>query len=392
MNQLHRRLWLKQTALATLGIGFSLDSLAGEDYLPKAAGKESGFLNLGSNENPYGIAPMAKKAIASLVDSAHRYQYNIPSLQSFRKELAAHYGVTADHILLTPGSGEALNLLARHYSKGNLVTATPTFGILPNTAKKIGVPVKEIPLDEGKVHDLPALLQAIDASTAQVYLCNPANPTGTILDPEALKTFCQQAAEKTVVTIDEAYIDFLDAPYNESMIGLVKSGNPNIVVLRTFSKIHAMAGMRVGFVVAHPDTIKALQANYFGNSNFCMSALSMTAAMASLKQFPDTAYINVLQADFFFRPFFFRLLQPVFFLCPLDGTTENLGGTHRRLPGRQQCFYGIPRIQAGGRFGGLLHIVDPSLVPQFPVPVKYEYMGCGYRSIGFRYRLCIPVI
>lgn len=283
MNQLHRRLWLKQTALATLGIGFSLDSLAGEDYLPKAAGKESGFLNLGSNENPYGIAPMAKKAIASLVDSAHRYQYNIPSLQSFRKELAAHYGVTADHILLTPGSGEALNLLARHYSKGNLVTATPTFGILPNTAKKIGVPVKEIPLDEGKVHDLPALLQAIDASTAQVYLCNPANPTGTILDPEALKTFCQQAAEKTVVTIDEAYIDFLDAPYNESMIGLVKSGNPNIVVLRTFSKIHAMAGMRVGFVVAHPDTIKALQANYFGNSNFCMSALSMTAAMASLK-------------------------------------------------------------------------------------------------------------
>lgn len=283
MNQLHRRLWLKQTALATLGIGFSLDSLAGEDYLPKAAGKESGFLNLGSNENPYGIAPMAKKAIASLVDSAHRYQYNIPSLQSFRKELAAHYGVTADHILLTPGSGEALNLLARHYSKGNLVTATPTFGILPNTAKKIGVPVKEIPLDEGKVHDLPALLQAIDASTAQVYLCNPANPTGTILDPAALKTFCQQAAEKTVVTIDEAYIDFLDAPYNESMIGLVKSGNPNIVVLRTFSKIHAMAGMRVGFVVAHPDTIKALQANYFGNSNFCMSALSMTAAMASLK-------------------------------------------------------------------------------------------------------------
>ena len=283
MNQLHRRLWLKQTALATLGIGFSLDSLAGEDYLPKAAGKESGFLNLGSNENPYGIAPMAKKAIASLVDSAHRYQYNIPSLQSFRKELAAHYGVTADHILLTPGSGEALNLLARHYSKGNLVTATPTFGILPNTAKKIGVPVKEIPLDEGKVHDLPALLQAIDATTAQVYLCNPANPTGTILDPEALKTFCQQAADKTVVTIDEAYIDFLDAPYNESMIGLVKSGNPNIVVLRTFSKIHAMAGMRVGFVVAHPDTIKALQANYFGNSNFCMSALSMTAAMASLK-------------------------------------------------------------------------------------------------------------
>ncbi|MCF1713443.1 histidinol-phosphate aminotransferase family protein [Flavihumibacter sp. RY-1] len=291
-NSINRRNWLKQSTLAALGLTASLNSLGGEDYLPKDLGQllpnsNPSLINLGSNENPYGLSPLAKKAISELIGQAHRYQYNIPHVQEFRKQLADYYGVTTDHLLLTPGSGEALNLLARHYSKGNLVTATPTFGILPNTAKKIGVQVKEIPLDGQQVHDLEAFSKAIDPDTAQVYICNPANPTGTVLHPDKLRAFCEEASKKTVVTIDEAYIDFLDAPYNESMLSLVKKGNKNIVIIRTFSKIHAMAGMRVGFILADPSTIKSLQENYFGNSNFCMSALSLTAAMASLK---DTSH------------------------------------------------------------------------------------------------------
>jgi histidinol-phosphate aminotransferase len=282
-SQLHRREWLKQSALAALGVGFSLRSLAGEDQLAREFGSEHGLINLGSNENPYGIAPGAKQAIADLISSAHRYQYNIPGVQTFKKELADYYGVTPEHLLVTPGSGEALNLLARHYSKGNLVTATPTFGILPNTAKKIGTTVKEIPLDKEKVHDLDLMLKAIDNETSQVYICNPANPTGTIVSPAALKSFCREASKKAMTSIDEAYIDFLDVPNNESMISLVKEGNRNIVVIRTFSKIHAMAGLRVGFIIAHPETIQSLSANYFGNSNFCVSALSIAAAQASLK-------------------------------------------------------------------------------------------------------------
>jgi histidinol-phosphate aminotransferase len=282
-NQLHRRLWLKQTALAALGLSFSASSLGGEDYLPRELGSETRLLNLGSNENPYGLAPGAKKAIADLINTANRYAYNVPAVQSFKKELAAEYGVTQEHLLITAGSGEALNLLARHYSKGNLVSAYPTFAILPNTAKKIGVSVKEIPLDANKVHDLGAMLQAIDDNTTHVYVCNPANPTSTIVKPAALKSFCEEASKHAAITIDEAYIDFLDAPDNESMISLVLKGNKNVIVVRTFSKIHAMAGLRVGFIIAHPDTIKSLSANYFGNSNFCVGALSLNAALASLK-------------------------------------------------------------------------------------------------------------
>lgn len=283
-NQLHRRDWLKQSALAALGLSFSARSLGGEDYLPRELGGiESSLINLGSNENPYGLAPGAKQAIADLINTANRYAYNVPAVQGFKKELAEECGVTPEHLLITAGSGEALNLLARHYSKGNLVTATPTFAILPNTAKKIGVEVREIPLDAGKVHDLSAMAKAIDGNTAHVYICNPANPTSTMLKPAALKAFCEEASKKAVVSIDEAYIDFLDAPDNESMIGLIRNGNKNIVVVRTFSKIHAMAGLRVGYIVAHPETIEKLQANYFGNSNFCVGSLPIHAAMASMK-------------------------------------------------------------------------------------------------------------
>lgn len=312
-SHIHRRDWLKQSTLAALGLGFSLRSLGGEDYLPRELGSETGLINLGSNENPYGLAPGAKKAISDLISSSHRYQYNIPALQTFRKELAEYYGVTVDHILVTPGSGEALNLMARAYSGGNLVTATPTFGILPNTAKKIGVTVKEIPLDNKKIHDLDALLKAIDANTSQVYICNPANPTGTIVQPAALKAFCEEASRRTMVSIDEAYIDFLDAPYNESMVSLVKGGNKNIVVIRTFSKIHALAGIRVGFVLAHPDTIKTLAGNYFGNSNFCMSALSMTAAMASLKDISHS--VSSKQKNAAAREFTTKSLQEMGYHC-----------------------------------------------------------------------------
>ncbi|MFX5611028.1 aminotransferase class I/II-fold pyridoxal phosphate-dependent enzyme, partial [Acinetobacter baumannii] len=85
-------------------------------------------------------------------------------------------------------------------------------------------------------------------------VCNPANPSSTILKPDALKAFCIEASKKAVVVIDEAYIDFLEAPDNESMIGLIEK-NPNIIVVNTFSKVHAMAGLRVGFVIGNPTYI-----------------------------------------------------------------------------------------------------------------------------------------
>jgi len=283
---INRRDWLKFSSLATLGLGFTVPSLGNEEGILKSYGADTGLINLSSNENPYGISPKAKEAILGILGETHRYQYNIASLKSFKKELASKYGVNENQVTLTPGSGEALGLLPRHFNKGNLVTAFPTFGILPSAAKKIGTKVIEVPLTPEKAHDLPAMLKAVNNETALVYICNPANPSSTIVSPAALKSFCIEAAKKAVVVVDEAYIDFLDAPDNESMIGLIEK-NPNIIVVGTFSKIHAMAGLRIGFVIGHPTLIKPLEENYFVRTQFAMSVLSMTAAQASLD---DTAH------------------------------------------------------------------------------------------------------
>ncbi len=283
-TSLNRRDWLKSNSLAALALGFSIPSMGmgNEEGMLRSFGMAQGLINLGSNENPYGISPKAKEALLAMVAESHRYQFNVASLSDFEKEIAKYYQVGADQIVATAGSGDALGKLARHFNKGSLVTATPTFATLPNTAKKIGTKVIEVPLTPDKVHDLPAMLRAIDNNTGLVYICNPANPSSTVLSTQALKDFCIEASKKAVIVIDEAYIDFLDDPESKSMISLIDK-HPNVIVVRTFSKIHAMAGLRVGFVVGHPAIIRALDENYFTNSQINISNLAAAAALASLQ-------------------------------------------------------------------------------------------------------------
>jgi histidinol-phosphate aminotransferase len=300
---INRRDWLKTNSLAALTLGFSLPSMANEEGLLRNFGREQGLINLGSNENPYGISPKAKEAILEMINEAHRYQFNVASLQNFEKTIADYYKISGSQVLATAGSGDALGKLARHFTKGSLVTATPTFATLPNTAKKLGTKVIEVPLTAQKTHDLPAMLKAIDGNTQMVYICNPANPSSTIVSSMKLVDFCIEAAKKAVVIVDEAYIDFLDAPDNLSMIGLIDK-NPNVMVVRTFSKIHAMAGLRVGFVAGHASLIKELNDNHFSNSKMNISNLAAAAALASLKDESHTTYCkqqNAIARDYTFR-------------------------------------------------------------------------------------------
>lgn len=276
-----RRQWLQQSSLALLGLGISFKSMGNEEGIERITGIESDLINLGSNENPYGISAKAKQAILDMMGETNRYPFNVASLQSAKKTLGDYYKVGEDQLLLTAGSGEGLAMLARHFNKGNIVTADITFGVLPNTAKKIGTKVIEVPLTREKVHDLPGMMRAINNDTQLVYICNPANPTATIVNADELKRFCEEASKKAVILIDEAYNEFLDNSDSQSMIGLIEK-NPNILVIKTFSKIHAMAGLRIGFVIGHPTLIRKLQPEYFQSSQLAVSVLSLNAAMASL--------------------------------------------------------------------------------------------------------------
>jgi histidinol-phosphate aminotransferase len=276
-----RRQWLQQSSLALLGLGISVRSMGNEERILRSTGMESGLINLGSNENPYGISAKAKQAILDMMGETNRYPFNVASLESSKKTLGNYYKVGDNQVLITAGSGEGLAMLARHFNKGNIVTADITFGVLPNTAKKIGTKVIEVPLTKEKVHDLPAMMKAINSETQLVYICNPANPTATILEANALRNFCEEASKKAVVLIDEAYNEFLDNADGQSMIPLIEK-NPNILVIKTFSKIHAMAGLRIGFILGHPTLIKKLQPDYFQSSQLAVSVLSLNAALASL--------------------------------------------------------------------------------------------------------------
>ncbi|HEX6846996.1 MAG TPA: aminotransferase class I/II-fold pyridoxal phosphate-dependent enzyme [Chitinophagaceae bacterium] len=276
-----RRQWLQQSSFALLGLGISFRSMGNEEGFKRIITAENGLINLGSNENPYGISAKAKQAILEMMGETNRYSFNVASLQTAKKRLSDYYRVGEDQVLITAGSGEGLAMLARHFNKGNIVTADITFGVLPNTAKKIGTKVIEIPLTKEKVHDLPAMMKAINSETQLVYICNPANPTATIVQADELQRFSEEASKKTVVLIDEAYNEFFDDPTSQSMIGLIEK-NPNILVIKTFSKIHAMAGLRIGFIVGHPSLIKKLQPGYFQSSQLAVSVLSLNAALASL--------------------------------------------------------------------------------------------------------------
>jgi histidinol-phosphate aminotransferase len=329
---INRRNWLKQSSLATLGLGLSLRSLGNEEGMTRNFGSEKGLINLGSNENPYGISPKTRQAILEMLPLANRYSFNIPNLKNCRASIAKYYGVSSENILLTAGSAVVLDLAVRFFYKpnGNVITADPTFFVLPNVARKLGLGVNAVPVGKDHGLDLEAMLSAINNDTQLIYIVNPNNPTGTVLSPPTLKTFCLEAAKKTAILIDEAYIDFLDAPFNESMVPQAIE-NPNILVTRTFSKIHGMAGLRMGFVIGHASRIKQLEEGFFNESQIAICNLTLAAALASIQ---DEAHRQLCkQKNAAARDFTTRSLEAMdlhcvpsytnFLLFSLNGFTGN---------------------------------------------------------------------
>jgi histidinol-phosphate aminotransferase len=233
-------------------------------------------IRIGSNENPYGPGPLARAALAAATDQASRY----PARQAaeLTEKLQQHEQVGKGQIVLGTGSGELLNTLAVAFcERGELVCAWPTFEFIVSYAAKLGAEVRKIPLDAQLGHDLPAMAAPTTANTSIVYVCNPNNPTGTAIPGATLRNFCREQAQRSLVVVDEAYMDLTAPGATESMVDLVREGL-NVVILRTFSKIHGLAGLRVGYAVARPDVAARLRR--FGTT--IPNTLSLSAASASM--------------------------------------------------------------------------------------------------------------
>ena len=230
-----------------------------------------------ANENPFGPSEKAKEAIRNSIDGS--YKYAVRQIGSLTKKIADHENVVPEQILMSAGSSPLLLAASLHFSpKGNIVTGEPSYADLPESAEDLGSEVRWIPLDNEYKLDLDAMEAAVDENTSLVYICNPNNPTGTVLNHEELESFCKRVSEKTTIFVDEAYIDYLDEPDQNSMIRLVNEGH-DVMVARTFSKLYGFAGLRVGYLVASEEMVETLMP--YTPGPFSISATSLAAAEAT---------------------------------------------------------------------------------------------------------------
>lgn len=275
----NRRNWLKQVGLGTIGLGLTsfetFANLSPENYISLDLDKSPILLR--SNENPYGPSPLARIAMQKSINSSNRYGWNLSG--ELISLIAKKNNVSDHNILLGAGSTEILDLVLQHTAlkKGNYILAETTFNYWTFPSEKLGIKKITVPLTVDKKHDLAAMLKAIDSDTKMIYICNPNNPTGTICDHEQLVSFIKEASKNAIVFVDEAYIDFT----KEQSLGSLVIENKNLIITKTFSKMHGLAGARIGYAIAASSTVDELSA-LKSSPNLSVSVASTAAAMASL--------------------------------------------------------------------------------------------------------------
>lgn len=303
-NNLSRRHWLRSSLVLASGAAVAPSALGNSTFAvdqpllwsAQSRLKELDFqlppvlapnvIRLNANENPFGPSAKARLAVIESAINGNRYAHG--ESMKLKKMIAEKEGVSEDYIMMGPGSTDLLEKVAiTHFLEGgNIVSADPAYMSLINTAKAFKATWKNVPLKKDWSHDTQAMEKAIDANTKLIYVCNPNNPTGSITDAKELRAFCSKAADKAPVFVDEAYLDYLDNPMASSMVDLVAKGK-NVIVARTFSKIHGMAGLRIGYIVAQPKTLEKIDSMVRGNMGMCITSVMGAIASMEDKEFHE---------------------------------------------------------------------------------------------------------
>jgi len=248
-----------------------------EESATVPAPAKTGIVRLSANENPYGPSSKAHEAMKNTHGVCNRYPDQANDL--LIDKIARIDDINRDQIVLGDGSSEILKLCAETFTgptEGKLVVADPTFEAILEYSKACGADVVKVPLTSSYAHNLPKMLAS--AQKGLVYICNPNNPTATITPKNDLRDFIAKTAPETMILVDEAYFHYADSPDYETVIPLVKD-HPNLIVARTFSKIYGMAGLRCGYCVAQPQTIKRMHGYQMWDS---VNVMALAAASASL--------------------------------------------------------------------------------------------------------------
>jgi histidinol-phosphate aminotransferase len=235
-------------------------------------------IDLSSNENPLGPSPKAVAALRAAAETIHRYPD--ASGTSLKAALAARWGLRPSNIALGNGADEWVLLLCLSLVDpgDEIVMAHGSFISYLLRAIEVGAKPVRVPL-KNYAHDLEAMAEAITDRTRIVFVCNPNNPTGTMVPGEAMDTFLESVPERVPVVIDEAYYEYV--PDSDQMRGLdqIRAGRQNLIVLRSFSKVYGLAGLRVGYMLASEQMIDYAER---ARPPFNVNRLAQVAALAAL--------------------------------------------------------------------------------------------------------------
>jgi histidinol-phosphate aminotransferase len=248
-------------------------------------------VRLSLNENAFGPSQRVRPAIERELARLNRYG-DAASARQFAEQVATHERVPVEQVVL----GEILDLLGLYLGSqggpgGEFVYSTPGYLALVDAAAHVGGVGVPVPLNAKYENDLPALRAKVNARTRAVYLINPHNPTGTVSDDAAFKGFLREVSRQAVAVVDEAYLEYTADFATRSAVGLVREG-ANVMVFRTFDKIHGMAGLPIGYVLAPKGLAAALRDRGAGDAEG-LGRLNMAAAAAALG---DTAHVEQVRA------------------------------------------------------------------------------------------------
>ncbi len=251
-----------------------------EDVVRQYGIDPSRVAKLTANESPFGPFPGVAEAIAAEAGNLNRYPDN--QAWALGGRLAEELGVRHENLLFANGSTAHLADFASAVGGPGtrLVYPWPSFIMYRYAAAWAGSEPVEVPLDSDFRVDLGAMANAVDERTGMVIVCNPNNPTGTLLGAGEVADFIAAVPERTLVVVDEAYAEFVEDPSFETTFGLAVE-RPNVITLRTFSKIYALAGLRVGYAVGAAETVSRLRK---GQQPLTVNRLGQVAALASLGQ------------------------------------------------------------------------------------------------------------
>ena len=274
-------------------------------------GPDDGLILLYSNENAYGPSAKVRNAITSAAQNANRYprmRYN-----SLTEKIAGIHNVSPDRLLLGCGSTEILRVAACAFlGRGKqLIHASPTFEAIEHYAASVDSEVIAVPLTSAFAHDLDAMLGRVGASTAMVYICNPNNPTASITPRKDLETFISKLPVSTLVILDEAYHhyagasgmygSFLDHPFDDQ----------RLIVLRTFSKVYGLAGLRLGYAVASPKVIQQMRRFATQDNVNAIATESAFVALDDADGINDFIQRNTNDRQEFFNQAMARVVKPI---------------------------------------------------------------------------------